>query len=77
MARAIWRLLVICAAWSIGAVMVWLVGAGGLGGAVPALFAVGAYVLTGGDDTRGPSRRGPERYWRGRRVDDDPGRRRH
>jgi hypothetical protein len=70
MDRAIWRLLVICAAWSIGVVLVWMMDVVGLGTAVPALFAAGAYVLTRGDDSRGPGRGGPEKYWRGRRVDD-------
>ena len=69
MDRPVWRLLVICAAWSIGAVLVWLVGARGLETAVPALFAAAAFMLTR-DDTR-PRGRGPAKYWRGRRIDDD------
>ena len=69
MDRAVWRLLVICAAWSIGAVLVWIVGARGLETAVPALFAAAAYLFTR-DEVR-PGRGGQAKYWRGRRIDDD------
>jgi hypothetical protein len=78
MDRAIWRLLVICFAWSLGAVLVDLFAARGLEILVPALFAVAAYVLTREDGYRTPGGGGGGgnvKYWRGRRVDDRPPRR--
>lgn len=76
MDRAIWRLLVICFAWSFGAVLVHLFAAPGLDTAVPALFAAGAYLLTGEDAYRPRGGGGGNvKYWRGRRVDDRPPRR--
>jgi hypothetical protein len=78
MDRAIWRLLVICFAWSLGAVLVDVFAARGLEILVPALFAVAAYVLTREDGYRTPGGGGGGgnvKYWRGRRVDDRPPRR--
>jgi hypothetical protein len=78
MDRAIWRLLVICFAWSLGAVLVDVFAARGLEILVPALFAVAAYVLTRDDGYRTPGGGGGGgnvKYWRGRRVDDRPPRR--
>jgi len=78
MDRAIWRLLVICFAWSLGAVLVYVFAARGLETLVPALFAVAAYVLTRDDGYRTPGGGGGGgnvKYWRGRRVDDRPPRR--
>jgi hypothetical protein len=78
MDRAIWRLLVICFAWSLGAVLVDVFAARGLEILVPALFAIAAYVLTRDDGYRTPGGGGGGgnvKYWRGRRVDDRPPRR--
>ena len=77
MDRAIWRLLVICFAWSFGAVLVYLFVAPDLDTIVPALFAIGAYLLTRDDAYRsgGGGGGGNVKYWRGRRVDDRPPRR--
>jgi hypothetical protein len=76
MGPAVWRLLVICVAWSAGAALVWLAAAPVLDTVVPAIFAVAAFILTRGEGY-GPrgGRGGPAKYWRGRRVDDDPRRR--
>lgn len=75
MDRAIWRLLVICSAWSVGAVLVYLFEAPGLDTIVPALFAAGAYLLTRDDAYRPRGGGGNVKYWRGRPVDDRPPRR--
>lgn len=79
MNRDLWRLLLICCAWSLGAVLTWAFEAPDLGMVVPALFAAGVFILTR-DEGRGPGRGGGGggniKYWRGRRVDDrDPPRR--
>jgi hypothetical protein len=70
------RLLLMCAAWAIGQMLVYevLTQVGGVPGAdlvLPAALAIGAYVLT---EDRGRPRqgRGNARYWRGRRIDDPP-----
>ena len=67
----LWRLLLICTAWSVGAVMVAVMDVPDLDTVVPAIFAAAAYVLTrdvavGGGGGGG----GNVRYWRGRRVDE-------
>lgn len=72
MTRALWRLLVICFAWSLGAVLVYAFGAYSLDTAIPVLFALAAFVLTRDDGygTRGGGGGDNVKYWRGRRVDD-------
>ena len=76
MDRAFWRLLVICFAWSLGAVLVYVFDARGLDTIVPALFGIAAYALTRDDGYRsGGGGGGNVKYWRGRRVDDRPPRR--
>ncbi len=71
MGRPFWRLLVICFAWSLGAMLVCAFGAYALDTIVPALFALAAFVFTREDGygTRGGGG-GNVKYWRGRRVDD-------
>lgn len=68
---AILRLMLIAAAWSLGAAAVYGLAAGGLGVVVPALFAAAAYLLTAELGHRGPARRDDVKYWRGRPVDDE------
>ena len=72
MSRPLWRLLVICFAWSLGAVLVSAFRADALDTVVPALFALAAFVLTRDDGygTGGGGGGGDVKYWRGRRVDD-------
>ena len=77
MACAFWRLLVICFAWSLGAVLVYVFQARSLETIVPALFGFAAYVLTR-DEVQRPGGGGGDgnvKYWRGRRVDERPPRR--
>lgn len=81
MNRDLWRLLLICCAWSLGAVLTWAFEAPNLRMVVPALFAAGAFILTR-DEGRGAGRgggggSGNVKYWRGRRVDDREPRRRN
>jgi hypothetical protein len=70
------RLLLMCVAWAVGQVLVYevLIEVGGIPGAdlvLPAALAIGVYVLT--EDLGRPRfDRGNVRYWRGRRIDDDP-----
>ncbi len=71
------RLLLMCAAWSVGQVLIYSalfqVGAVpfGIDLVLPAALAIGVYVVT--DDLGRPRfDRGNARYWRGRRIDDDP-----
>lgn len=74
MVRALWRLLVICFAWSLGAVLVYASQARALETIVPLVFAIAAYVLTR-DESYRPRGGGGGRnvkYWRGRPVDDRP-----
>ena len=79
MNRPFWRLLVICFAWSLGAVLVWAMQAYTLEGIVPALFALAAFAFTrdDGHGIRGGrgGGGGNVKYWRGRRVDENPRRR--
>ena len=77
MDRACWRLLVICFAWSLGAVLVSVFQARTLETLVPALFGIAAYVLTRNESYRsgGGGGGGNVKYWRGRRVDERPPRR--
>lgn len=79
MGRASWRLLVICFAWSLGAVLVYTFQARTLETVVPALFGIAAFILTRGDGYRprggGGGGGGNVKYWRGRPVDDRPPRR--
>lgn len=79
MGRSFWRLLVICFAWSLGAVLVYIFQARTLETIVPALFGVAAYVLTRDESSapRGGGGGGNVKYWRGRPVDDRPPRRLH
>ena len=68
------RLLLICAAWAAGQVIVLASSLAGLDLIVPAALAIGVYLLTDGLG-RPPFDRGDGKYWRGRRVDEDrPGR---
>ena len=72
MGRVSWRLLVICFAWSLGAVLVYAFQARTLETIVPALFGLAAYALTRDEPYRpgGGGGSGNLKYWRGRRVDD-------
>lgn len=73
MDRSIWRLLLICVAWSAGVMLVWAFQAWALDPLVPAIFATAAFVLTRDDGYRqggGGGGGGTVKYWRGRRVDD-------
>lgn len=73
MDRSIWRLLLICVAWSAGVMLVWAFQAWALDPLVPAIFATAAFVLTRDDVYRqggGGGGGGTVKYWRGRRVDD-------
>jgi len=65
------RLGAIAAAWSLGATLAWQLGARSLDPLVPALFAVGAFMLTQDLGRAGRWRGGSPKYWRGRRIDDD------
>jgi hypothetical protein len=68
------RLLLICAAWAVGQVLVYVVlsqySSVPFDLVVPAALAIGVYVITE-DLGRPRSDRGNARYWRGRRIDDD------
>jgi hypothetical protein len=65
------RLLLMCAAWAIGQVLTFGLSVQGLDLVVPAALAIGVYVVT--DDLGRPRfDRGNARYWRGRRIDEDP-----
>lgn len=77
MGGAFWRLLVICVAWSLGAVLVYVFQARTLETIVPALFGIAAYILTrdAGYRPGGGEGGGNVKYWRGRPVDDRPPRR--
>ena len=79
LSRPFWRLLVICFAWSLGAMLVWAFRAYSLDTVVPVLFALAAFVVTRSDGygARGGRGGGGDnvKYWRGRRVDEDPRRR--
>lgn len=77
MGRAFWRLLALCFAWSLGAVLVYTFQARTLETVVPALFGIAAFILTRGDGyrPRGGGGGGNVKYWRGRPVDDRPPRR--
>lgn len=71
MGRPFWRLLVICFAWSVGAVLVRLFDAPALDTIVPVTFGLAAFVLTRDDGRPGRGGGGGDvKYWRGRRVDD-------
>ena len=65
---ALVRLALVCAAWALGQTVAAGLHLGGFGFVLPAALAVAAYVLT---DERGRPPGGTERYWRGRRIDDD------
>lgn len=69
------RLLLVCAAWAAGETAILGIGLDlrGLELAVPAGLAVGVYLVTEDLGRARPS--GGGKYWRGRRVDDDPPRR--
>ena len=62
------RLVLVCAAWALGQTVAAGLRLGGLGFVLPAALAVATYVLT---EELGRPRGGTERYWRGRRIDDD------
>ena len=65
------RLLLMCAAWAVGQVLTFGLSVQGLDLVVPAALAIGVYVVT--DDLGRPRfDRGNARYWRGRRIDEDP-----
>jgi hypothetical protein len=65
------RLGAIAGAWALGATLAWQLGASSLDPLVPALFAVGAFMLTQDLGRVGPYRGGSPKYWRGRKIDDD------
>ena len=73
------RLLLMCAAWALGQVLVYDVLSAstssylvqGVDLVVPAALAIGVYVVT--EDLGRPRvDRGDAQYWRGRRIDEDP-----
>ena len=60
-----------CAAWSVGQLLTFGLSVQGIDLVVPAALAIGVYVVT--DDLGRPRfDRGNARYWRGRRIDEDP-----
>ena len=65
------RLLLMCGAWAAGQVLTFGLSVQGLDLVVPAALAIGVYVVTE-DLGRPPFDRGNVRYWRGRRIDEDP-----
>ena len=65
------RLLLMCAAWAAGQVLTFGLAIQGVDLVVPAALAIGVYVVTE-DLGRPRADRGDARYWRGRRIDDDP-----
>ena len=68
------RLLLMCAAWSVGQLLTFGLSVQGIDLVVPAALAIGVYVVT--DDLGRPRLNGGNaRYWRGRRIDDDPSKR--
>jgi hypothetical protein len=65
------RLLLMCAAWAAGQVLTFGLSVQGLDLVVPAALAIGVYVVT--DDLGRPRfDKGNARFWRGRRIDEDP-----
>jgi hypothetical protein len=65
------RLLLMCAAWAAGQVLTFGLAIQGIDLVLPAALAIGVYVVT--EDLGRPRiDRGDARYWRGRRIDDDP-----
>ena len=65
------RLLLVCAAFALGETLAWGTGALELAVLVGVVFGTAAYILTQDIGRGGGGGRGPGRYWRGRRVDDD------
>ena len=64
------RLLLICAAWSVGHLLTVGIPIQLADVVVPAALAIGVYILT--EDLGRPRTGGGDgRYWRGRRIDDD------
>jgi hypothetical protein len=63
------RLLLMCIAWAIGQTLTTGLSADLVGTVVPAVLAVGVYVVT--DDLGKARFDGDAKYWRGRRIDDD------
>ena len=60
-----------CAAWSVGQLLTFGLSVQGIDLVVPAALAIGVYVVT--DDLGRPRfDRGNARYWRGRRIAEDP-----
>ena len=64
------RLLLMCAAWAGGQVLTFGLSVQGLDLVIPAALAIGVYVVT--DHLGRPGIDKDARYWRGRRIDDDP-----
>ncbi len=65
------RLLLMCAAWAAGQALTFGLSVHGVDLVVPAALAIGVYVVT--EDLGRPRvNRSDTRYWRGRRIDDDP-----
>ena len=65
------RLLLMCAAWAVGQVLTFGLAIQLVDLVVSAALAIGVYVVT--EDLGRPRvDRGDARYWRGRRIDDDP-----
>jgi hypothetical protein len=66
---AMFRVLIICAAWALGEALVWQLHASGLAFVVPALLGAAAFMATRDGGSSGGG--GDETYWRGRRIDRD------
>ena len=65
------RLLLMCAAWAAGQVLTFGLAIQGVDLVVPAALAIGVYVVTE-SLSRPRVDRADARYWRGRRIGDDP-----
>jgi hypothetical protein len=66
---ALLRLVLVCVAWAIGQTLAQSVDLPGADLLIPAVLAIGVYIITADlgrrrDDVNG-------RYWRGRRIDDE------
>jgi hypothetical protein len=66
---AILRLVLVCVAWAIGQLLATTVPLTGADFVVPAVLAIGMYIVTA--DLGRPRADVNARYWRGRRIDDD------
>jgi hypothetical protein len=66
---AILRLVLVCVAWAIGQLLATAVPLPGADFVVPAVLAIGVYIVTA--DLGRPRADVSARYWRGRRIDDE------